>query len=196
MHERLLQQLLFIKEIDKIKSIIRKSQHFSDENYENDAEHSWHISMMALILSEYSNVKIDILKVIKMLLIHDIVEIDAGDVYVYDKTSFDCENEHKAAERIFGMLPDDQSKEFLNLWLEFEERSTPEARFSNAIDRLQPVMQNIDHDCKTWKSGLTNHEKVINMNEKIGDGSKALWDYIKKEIDDAFRTIDIQQENK
>ncbi|OHD81986.1 MAG: phosphohydrolase [Spirochaetes bacterium RIFOXYB1_FULL_32_8] len=196
MHERLLQQLLFIKEIDKIKSIIRKSQHFSDENYENDAEHSWHISMMALILSEYSNVKIDILKVIKMLLIHDIVEIDAGDVYVYDKTSFDCENEHKAAERIFGMLPDDQSKEFLNLWLEFEERSTPEARFSNAIDRLQPVMQNIDHDCKTWKSGLTNHEKVINMNAKIGDGSKALWDYIKKEIDDAFRTIDIQQENK
>ncbi len=196
MYQRLLHQLSFIKEIDKIKCIIRKSQHFSDENYENDAEHSWHISMMALILSEYSNVKIDILKVIKMLLIHDIVEIDAGDVYVYDKTPLDCENEHKAAERIFGILPDDQSKEFLNLWLEFEERSTPEARFSNAIDRLQPVMQNIDHGCKTWKSGLTNHEKVINMNEKINDGSKALWDYIKKEIDDAFRTIDIQQEKK
>lgn len=188
--ERLLKQLDFIKEVDKIKSIIRKSQHFSDDNYENDAEHSWHIALMAVTLSEYSNEKIDILKVVKMLLIHDIVEIDTGDIYIYSKTPDDSINELKAAERIFGILPKEQGADFLNLWKEFEERLTPEAKFANAIDRLQPILQGIHNGAKTWKAGLTTKEQVVNTNKKIGDASDDLWDYIKAEIDKTFSLIE------
>ncbi len=183
MNDRLLKQLEFLVEIDKIKNIIRKSQLFHDNRYENDAEHSWHIALMAVVLSEHSNENLDILKVIKMLLIHDIVEIDAGDVIVYHKTSENSKEEQQAAERIFGLLPEDQKNEFITLWEEFEERVTAEAKFAAAVDRLEPVMQNMHHDCSTWKNFNIKYEQVVSTNSKIADGSKIIWNYIKEKLD-------------
>ena len=141
MEERLKQQIDFIIEIDKVKSIIRKTKLFDGTRYENDAEHSWHICMMAIILQEYSNEKVDLSKVLKMLLIHDLVEIDAGDYLVYtDKNIEKNEKEQKAAERIFSILPDEQKDELIFLWKEFELKETTEAKFAFALDRLEPVM--------------------------------------------------------
>ena len=186
MNKRLEKQLKFIIEIDRVKSIIRKTKIFHQNRYENDAEHSWHISLMAIILCEHSNEPIDILKVIKMLLIHDLVEIDAGDTIVYKKSSENVIKEKKAAERIFGLLPPDQNKEFLNLWLEFEKFNTTEAKFATALDRTEPVMQNTHHNCDTWNSHNITYNQVININTKISNGSKVLWDYLKEEIDKCY----------
>jgi len=181
--ERLKKQIEFIIEIDKIKNIFRKSKHFYNNKFENDAEHSWHISTMAIILCEYANESIDILKVIKMLLIHDIVEIDAGDVIVYKKSDKDVIRERKAAERIFGLLPIDQKKEYKDLWIEFEKRESAEAKFAVVLDRLEPVMQNIYHKCESWNKHKISYERVIKLNVKINEGSVKLWKYIKGEID-------------
>lgn len=186
MEERLFRQLTFIKEIDKIKKIIRKSRHFTDDKFENDAEHSWHIAMMALVLNEHSNEKVDILKVVKMLLIHDIVEIDAGDIIVYNKTDKHTELEKAAADRIFGLLPDDQKAEYYNLWIEFEDRKTPEAKFAHSLDRMEPVLQNVIHDGETWFDNTVTYDRIIDINRKIGDGSSALWNVTKDEIDGLF----------
>lgn len=183
MIDRLRKQIEFIIEIDNIKKIIRKSKHFHQDKYENDAEHSWHISMMAIILSEYANDSLDILKVIKMLLIHDLVEIDAGDIIVYNKSIENTIEEEKAARRIFGILPNDQKIEFMNLWMEFEKQETIEAKFAMVLDRLEPVMQNIYHKCESWNLNNISYNRVISMNTKIGEGSTILWEYIKKEID-------------
>lgn len=184
MIERLKQQMQFIIEIDKIKSIIRKTKIFSENKYENDAEHSWHICMMAIVLSEHSNEEVDLLKVLKMLLIHDIVEIDAGDVLVYDKSDNNDIEEEKAAERIFGMLPEQQKNEYISLWKEFEKRETKEAKFAAALDRLEPAMQNLYYKCETWNQNNISHKKVVGVNKKIADGSSVLWEYFKKELDE------------
>lgn len=183
MTERLEQQLKFIVEIDKVKRIVRQSKLFSEDRFENDAEHSWHISMMAMILAEHANEPVDVLKVVKMLLIHDLVEIDAGDVIVYLKTDEDRENEQRAAERIFGLLPEDQGREFLALWQEFEERKSPEARFAAAMDRLEPVMQALHRIHEPRQTPRASYEQIIEINSQIGDGAKELWDYAKGEID-------------
>lgn len=183
MNHRLKKQLEFIFEIDKIKSIIRKTRLFHKDKYENDAEHSWHICMMALVLQEYADEDIDILKVIKMMLIHDLVEIDTGDVIVYSKTEKDVEAEKKAAERIFGILPNIQGDEYFNLWMEFENRKTKEAMFAAALDRMEPILQNIYRNGDDWKRNNIPYEKVISVNMKIKDGSRELWEYIKNEID-------------
>lgn len=183
MNQRLIQQLAFIHEIDKVKTIIRKTKNLSNGRHENDAEHSWHIAMMTMVLAEHANHPIDVLKVLKMQLIHDLVEIDAGDVIVYNKSAENEEAERLAAERIFGMLPDDQKEELLELWLEFEERKTPEARFAAALDRMEPVLQNIFRECETWNEHAISHSRVVGINTKIGEGSQTLWEYIKKELD-------------
>jgi len=183
MNNKLKEQINFIFEIDKIKSIIRKTKLFHTDEYENDAEHSWHITLMAIVLKEYANEQIGILKVIKMLLIHDLVEIDTGDIIVYKKNKQNVKEEEKAAERIFGILPENQKTEFINLWKEFEKRETIEAKFAAAIDRLEPVMQNIYKNCETWNEHNISYDSVIGINKKIGDGSKELWNYIKKELD-------------
>lgn len=183
MNKRLDKQLEYIFEIDKVKSVIRKTRLFHKDKYENDAEHSWHICMMALVLQEYANGDIDILKVIKMMLIHDLVEIDTGDVIVYNKTQQDTEAEKTAAKRIFGMLPDGQGDEYLNLWMEFEDRKTKEAKFAMALDRMEPLLQNLYRDGDDWKRNNIPYEKVISVNMKIKDGSKELWEYIRNEID-------------
>ena len=158
---------------------------FDGSKYENDAEHSWHICMMAIILQEYSNEKIDLLKVLKMLLIHDLVEIDAGDYLVYtDKNIEKNEKEKKAADRIFSILPDEQKSELTLLWKEFEEKETAEAKFAFALDRLEPVMQNYYNEGATWKQHNIKYEKIVNINCKIEDGSTELWQYAKNIIEE------------
>jgi putative hydrolase of HD superfamily len=174
----LIQQFEFIKEIDKVKSIYRKSKTFSGEKYENDAEHSWHICMMALVLAPHSNEPIDVFKVIKMLLIHDIVEIDVGDTFLYANHRDEVfEKEKQAAERIFGLLPETQKEEFFALWLEFEEKKTAEAKFAGSLDRLQPMLANFLNDGITWKENDVKYEQVYEKNKVIDEGSHALWYY-------------------
>ena len=174
----LLKQMEFLIEIDKVKSIYRKSKTFSGEKYENDAEHSWHICLMAMVLSKHSHEPIDVNKVIKMLLIHDIVEIDAGDTFLYAENRDEVfEKEKQAAERIFGLLPEVQRTEFFDLWLEFEEKKTPEAKFAGSIDRLQPMLANFLNDGSTWKENGVKYDQVYQKNKVIDEGSHALWDY-------------------
>ena len=182
--ETLTQQIQFIIEIDKVKSIYRKSKTYTGEKYENDAEHSWHICMMALVLSSHANEPIDLNKVIRMLLIHDIVEIDAGDTFLYATNRDDVfEKERQSAERIFGMLPAPQSKEYMALWLEFEAKQTPEAKFAGSIDRLQPLLSNIIHHGQTWKENGVTATQVYDKNSVIALGSSALWSYARTLLD-------------
>jgi putative hydrolase of HD superfamily len=186
--QRFRQQLEFIIEIDKVKSIIRKSRTFHNKRYENDAEHGWHISMMALVLAEYANEQIDISKVIRMTLIHDLVEIDAGDTFLYAANRNDATvNERECAKRIFGMLPEDQCNEFMALWEEFEAKETAEAKFAGVLDRLEPLMQNYHDEGHTWKKHSIPSEKVLALNSKMEKGSAVIWDYAKSMIEDAVR---------
>jgi putative hydrolase of HD superfamily len=187
MNVRFEKQIQFLIEIDKIKSIFRKNKLFDKSRHENDAEHSWHISMMAIVLSEYANFPIDLPKVIKMLLIHDIVEIDAGDTIVYEIDHKEkAKKESAAAKRIFGILPDDQRDEFIGLWREFEERSTTEARFATAVDRLEPVMQNALTGASVWIEHQIGAHQILDVNKRIGEGSDKLWEYAKSIIEECM----------
>jgi putative hydrolase of HD superfamily len=179
---KLQQQIEFIIEIDKLKSIFRRTKILDNSRYENDAEHSWHFAMMALILKEHANdPDIDILKVMKIGLIHDIVEIDAGDTFIYDDSLKEakCKNEKAAAERIFGLLPPEQRDEMISLWEEYENQGTSEAKFAMALDRLGPVVQNCRSRGHSWKEHNVPAGKVMEINSRIGEGSKTLWDYAK-----------------
>lgn len=188
--EKLLKQIAFIKEIDKIKYIQRKSKLFHSDRHENDAEHSWHLAMMALVMAEHTNEEIDMLKVLKMVLIHDIVEIDAGDVFIFDATKnhTNTEEELKAAKRIFGMLPEDQAAEFIAIWLEFEKGETKEAKFAKAMDRFEPVLQNLSNNGGTWTEHQVAHHQVLDKTKVIDEGSSLIWEYAKKQIDQLFTT--------
>ena len=152
---------------------------------ENDAEHAWHAALMAVLLAEYSNEPIDILKVVKMLLLHDLVEIDAGDSYAYDEAAQATahEREQKAADRIFGMLPKDQRQEFRGLWDEFEEYETPEARFAHVMDNFQPLLLNDAADGKGWKEHQVKRANIEKRNRKTSKGSKRINEYIEQIID-------------
>lgn len=182
-------QISFIKEIDKLKYIQRKTSLFNSNRHENDAEHSWHLAMMALVMSGQSNEDVDLLKVIKMLLIHDIVEIDAGDTFLFDtkKSHDNTEEELKAAKRIFGLLPEDQATELIAIWEEFEAAETAEAKFAKAMDRLAPMMQNASNDGGTWKEFDVPYETVIEKKEKIKEGSELAWDYAKGLVDNYYK---------
>ncbi len=187
MNERLRKQLEFIIEIDKIKQIIRQTKLFDGSRRENDAEHAWHLALMAMVLQEYANEKIDLLRVMKMVLIHDLVEIDAGDIPVYN-TEMRAANEQKekdAAKRIFGLLPQEQGNELLELWEEFEAKSTPEAKFAAALDRMEPVMQNYFTEGFVWKKFDVDSMKVTSVNKRIANGSEALWSYVEGIINDS-----------
>ena len=183
--DRLLKQIEFIKEIDKIKYIQRKTKLFHSDRHENDAEHSWHLAMMALTLLEYADESIDLLKVVKMVLIHDIVEIDAGDTFIYDleRNHTNTDLERLAAGRIFGILPKDQADELITLWEEFESGQTEEAKFARAMDRLEPLLQNSSNNGGTWNEPGVSYEKVFAKKSVIKDGSTALWAYAEKLID-------------
>jgi len=185
-NEKLERQLKFIVEIDKTKNIFRKSRLFHENRFENDAEHSWTISIMALLLKEYSNFQINIERIISMLLIHDIVEIDAGDTFLYSE---DRKNKHedetKSAERIFGLLDKDQKKYFIDLWKEFEERKTNEAKFAAVFDRLEPLMQNYILEGYTWKKYNITYEMVIEKNKHIKEASEEIWEFVLKILERA-----------
>ena len=187
--EDLLKQIEFIKEIDKIKYIQRKTKLFNSDRNENDAEHSWHLAMMAVVLSEYSDRKIDLLKVIKMVLMHDIVEIDAGDTFLYDKVKShdNTEEEKKCAERIFGILPEKQAAEFIEIWSEFENGTSNEAKFAKSLDNLEPILQNASNNGGTWKEFEVDYETVFEKKKVIKKGSEKLWNFTKNILNDSLK---------
>ena len=189
-NEHLQRQISFLAEIDELKQILRQTVLLKDLRQENDAEHSWHLAMMVILLSEYSNdVKFDVLRTVKMVLIHDIVEIDAGDTFCYDVHDREQKvaKEREAANRIFGMLPGNQADEFRLLWEEFEEMETPEARFAAAVDRLQPLLLNFNTRGHAWRKHGVTRSQVIERNMHIEKGSVELWDFAKQLIDDSVR---------
>ena len=189
MHDsRLQQQLEFLVEIDKLKSVLRQTPLMDGSRRENDAEHSWHLAMMALVLGEYANQPgLDLLQVVKMVLIHDLVEIDAGDTFCYDRDNSQAplERELAAAERIYPLLPPEQAAELHALWLEFEARETPEARFAAALDRLQPLLHNQQTQGEAWRRHGISREQVVTRNRHIEEGSRALWECAREIIDEA-----------
>lgn len=177
--ERIEQQFAFIQEIDKEKWIGRQSYITGAKRKENDAEHAWHAALMTILLSEYANEEIDVLKTVTMLLIHDIVEIDAGDTYAYDTEAKKTQRqrEEACAERIYGMLPKDQMEMLRALWEEFEACETPEAKFARVMDNLQPMMLNAATDGKAWEEHGVHINQIMQRNESTPKGSKALWEY-------------------
>ena len=188
-NERLVKQVAFIHEIDKLKYIQRKTRLFNSNRSENDAEHSWHLAMMTIVLAEHSNVPIDVLKVLRMVLIHDIVEIDAGDIFLYDTAANHCntEAERKAAERIFGMLPEDQASELMALWEEFEACETEEAKFAKSMDRFEPLLQNISNKGGTWKEFNVDYSNVYKTQVIIKEGSDAIWNIAEPMLEESVK---------
>ncbi len=182
--ERLKKQLDFILQADAEKEIERRTLISSGKRFENDSEHAWHMALMAILLSEYTNEKIDVLKTVSMILIHDIVEIDAGDTYCYDYElgKSQRERELKAADRIYALLPDDQAKKLRALWDEFEANETPEANFAHAMDCLQPTMLNNATGGVMWKKNSIKLSQVLKRNEYTEKGSKELWNYQLNEL--------------
>jgi putative hydrolase of HD superfamily len=187
--EDLLKQVEFIKEIDKIKYILRRTKliNSNSNRNENDAEHSWHLAMMAIVLSEHANEKIDLLKVLKMVLIHDIVEIDAGDTFIYDqnKDHNNTEEELKSAKRIFGILPEPQAKELIQIWTEFEDGISNDAKFAKAMDRFEPLLQNTSNNGGTWKEYNVKYDTVYEKKQVIKKGSTKLWSYAEELLEDS-----------
>ncbi|AWX99617.1 hydrolase [Marinomonas primoryensis] len=180
--ETLDKQFDFLREIDQLKSVIRKSPLIDQSRKENSAEHSWHLAMYALILKDSSEKEINIERVIKMLLIHDIVEIDAGDHPLHETidSSHQEEAERKAAERIFSLLPGQQGNELKALWFEFEAAESNDAAFAKSLDRLQPLIHNVATNGGTWVEGNVSHEQVKQRyGSVIAEGSRELWDYAK-----------------
>ena len=188
-NKRLLKQIEFITEIDKLKQIFRQNVVIGTKRNENDAEHSWHLAIMAILLSEYSTDKnIDVLKVVKMALIHDLVEIDAGDTFCYDEKGYEDkeERERKAAERLFNILPSDQAKEIWDLWREFEELHTTEARFAACMDRLQPLILNYSTNGHTWQKPGVTSSKVLKRNGLLEENAPELWELVKEVVEDSI----------
>lgn len=186
-NERLQKQISFVLELDKMKALYRQTYVLNEDRKENDAEHSWHLAVMAFLLAEYSNEPVDVLKVMKMVLIHDVVEIDAGDTYCYDEEGnrSKAEREEKAAQRLFGLLPEDQKKESYDLWREFEENSTAESKFANLLDHIQPLLLNYTKNGISWKEHGIFSDQVRKRNLNSAQASDDIADLIEKIISDA-----------
>lgn len=203
--ERLKKQIDFLIEADKMKSIYRQTYIIANESRgasmrdfegdddtfrrrENDAEHSFHLALFAMTLAEHANIPVDVLRVMKMVLIHDIVEIDAGDTYCYDEKAglTKQEREERAADRLFGLLPDDQRDEYRSLWEEFERRDTAESRFAAALDRMQPMLLNYTKGGISWQEHGVSYDQVYERNRHIGSGSEELWEYMENVLNDAL----------
>ncbi len=184
---RLTQQIQFIIEIDKLKNVLRQTLLTDESRRENSAEHSWHIAMMAIVLAEYAPTSdVDVLRVIKMLLIHDLVEIDAGDTFCYDVQGNQnkAAREIQAANRLFGLLPEDQGAELRSLWEEFEAQETAAAQFAAALDRLQPLLHNQQTRGGTWRiHGITRDQALWRIHP-LKEGAPALWPFVQKVIED------------
>jgi putative hydrolase of HD superfamily len=187
-HERLESQVGFILEVDKLKEVFRQTLCTQSRRAENDAEHSWHLCLAVLVLAEHADEpRLDILRVLKMLILHDLVEIDAGDTFAYDAERMAGQHarEALAADRIFGLLPADQGGAFRLLWDEFEEGRTPEAKFAAAIDSFQPVLMNCSTEGSAWRRHNVTADRVIARNSRIAKGSAELWEKARAMIDEA-----------
>ncbi|EGQ8032961.1 HD domain-containing protein [Vibrio parahaemolyticus] len=186
--DRLEKQLALLIELDKLKSVLRRTRVKSAEGrLENSGEHSWHVALMAVLMEEHANAPVDICRVMKMLLIHDVVELDAGDTFVYDTAASkeQAEKEIKAAERLFGMLPTDQGQELLALWQEFEAAQSDDAKYAKALDRLIPMLLNYHNNGQSWKENSVTREQALTINKRIEFGSVTLWDKAKELIEEA-----------
>ena len=184
---RFMRQIEFIVEIDKLKNIVRQTLLTDGSRQEDSAEHSWHIAMMALILAEYAREPVDLSRVLKMVLVHDLVEIDAGDTYCYDEEANrdKAEREKKAADRIFSLLPEDQGAELRLIWEEFEAKQSSDAKFAAALDRLQPLLNNYRTSGRMWLRHGTKKEQVYLRNSPMEEGAPVLWEYAAAMIKDA-----------
>ena len=186
--ERLQQQFQFIVEIDKLKTVLRRTHLVNGSRKENTAEHSWHLTVMAVLLAEHANQQIDLLRVLKMLIVHDIVEIDADDTFCYDEIAAltKADRENKAADRIFSLLPTDQSSELRDLWEEFEQRTTDEAKFAAALDRLIPLLHNYHSEGRSWREHGVTSTQVMQRNRHIDEGSHLLWEFAQNLLNEAI----------
>jgi 5'-deoxynucleotidase YfbR-like HD superfamily hydrolase len=188
--ERFKSQIEFILEVDKLKQVLRRTAILDGTRQENSAEHSWHVALSVLVLSEYAEENnLNLLQVIKLLLSHDLVEIDAGDTYAYDEIGAQDqkERERTAADRIFNILPADQADALRTLWDEYEARETPESRFANALDRVQPFLFNYFRRGGNWQKHGVRKKQVLARMRPVNDGAPFLWDYISGLIDDAVK---------
>lgn len=178
-------QISFIMELDKIKKITRQTYLSDGSRKENDAEHSWHLALMTFVLADYANEPIDVLKTMKMVLLHDVIEIDAGDTYAYDTEGNKTkrERELKAADRIFGLLPEAQQKEYRGLWDEFEAMETPESKFANMLDKVQPLFLNDASGGISWEEHGVKKSQVLKRDERVHEGSERIWEYAKSLIE-------------
>lgn len=189
-NSRLSQQVHFLVEIDKLKQVLRQTWLMDKSRRENDAEHSWHVSLLAVLLIEHAaEPGLDLLRVLKMLLIHDLVEIDAGDTFVYDEVGAQDkpEREERAARRIFGLLPADQGEMLRALWDEFEARRTPDARYAAALDRFQPILHNYFTEGKAWRQHGITSQQVLARNRHMAEGAPALWEHVQALVADAVQ---------
>lgn len=193
---RLEQQIQFLLEIDKVKQIFRQTYLADGSRKENDAEHSWHIALMAVLLREYADESVDVMKVMQMVLIHDLVEIDAGDTYAYDSEGARTkrEREEKAAERIFGLLPDDQRRVFGELWEEFELCGSADAKYAHLLDNFQPMLLNDAFGGTSWREHGVKKSQIYKRNEKIPEISEEIWAYMQKLVEKNVREGNIRDE--
>ena len=187
---RLARQIEFIAECDKLKEVFRQTLNTNSRRAENDAEHSWHLCLCVIVLAEHANAStLDVLRVLKMLIVHDLVEIDAGDTFAYDAAAMANQHEREAiaAKRIFGLLPADQSAEFRALWDEFEAKETAESKFATAMDRFQPMLLNCRSQGAAWNRHGVTHERVVARNRQIEDGCTELWSYAEKMLQEIVK---------
>jgi len=193
---RLAQQIQFVIELDKLKTVLRQTLLTDASRRENSAEHSWHIALMAIVLAEYSPVPVDVLRVIKMLLVHDLVEIDAGDTFCYDMqhNASKGDRETEAADRLFGLLPPDQAADLRSLWEEFEAQQTPDALFACSLDRLQPLLNNQQTQGGTWKANGITRDRVLQRMAPIAAGAPELWVFVQQLLDDCVTAGFLQPE--
>lgn len=184
--DRMKQQIAFLMEVDKVKNIFRQTYLADGNRKENDAEHSWHLALAAFILKEYAAEDVDLLKVIIMVLIHDLVEIDAGDTYAYDEKGAETKRarEEAAADRIFGMLPEDQGLYFRELWEEFEAYESADAKYAHLLDNFQPLLLNHESGGKSWTEHSVKKSQIYKRNERIEETSPEVWEWMKRLIDE------------
>lgn len=189
MNERLEKQINFMLELDKMKNLYRQTYVLHEDRKENDAEHSWHLAILAFLLAEYSNEPVDVMHVMKMVLLHDVVEIDAGDTYCYDQEGYKskADREEKAAQRIFGLLPDDQREEYYALWREFEDGNTVDSKFAALLDRIQPLLLNYTKNGISWQEHGIFKDQVLARNKNVHEASDTLADLIISIINDAAK---------
>lgn len=189
-------QIKFILEIDKEKNILRQTHLSNNGRRENDAEHAWHMAIMIYLLREYANHEIDLAKTMMMALIHDVVEIDAGDTYAYDPAGLATqkEREEKAAERIFGLLPEEQREEMKALFQEFEDYETPEARFAHVMDNFQPLLLNHSNNGNDWREHGVAKSQIYKRNSKTGTGSEEIWQYMQQLIEENVKKGSVRDE--